>query len=87
MKYYVIEIQRDNDGKENFGMYSYNTKDEALKVFYQKMSSGITAGLNGTVSFVLNKVMNDLGNAIEIGRWVKPEPEPEPVEPEENTEE
>ena len=87
MKYYVIEIQRDNDGKENFGMYSYNTKDEALKVFYQKMSSGITAGLNGTVSFVLNKVMNDLGNAIEIGRWVKPEPEPEPVESEENTEE
>lgn len=77
MKYYVIEIQRDKEGVESKGMYSYNTRDEAVAVFHQKMASGITAGTQGNLSYVLNMVINEYGNTEMMERWTTP------VEPEE----
>lgn len=63
---------------ESKGMYSYPTLDEAKAVFHQKMASGITAGLQGNLKFVLNLVINDYGNTVIVERWVAPEPAPEP---------
>jgi hypothetical protein len=77
MKYYVIEIQRDKEGVESKGMYSYGTRDEAVAVFHQKMASGITAGTQGNLSYVLNMVINEYGNTEMMERWTAP------VEPEE----
>ena len=76
--FYEIEIQRPLEGNESKGIYSYATKDEAVAVFHTKMASGITAGLNGTLTYVLNMVVNDYGNTVVMERWVAPEPEPEP---------
>ena len=81
--FYEIEIQRNNEGTESKGMYSYATKDEAITVFHTKMASGITAGLAGNLQFVMNLVINDYGNTVVVERWVAPEPEPQP-EPEPN---
>lgn len=81
MKYYVIEIQTPTEGAESKAIYSYSDKNEALKVFHQKMASGITAGLAGNVTKVLNMIVNEFGNTEEIGLWTAPvEPEPEPEE-------
>lgn len=80
--YYVIEIQRNNEDQESKGIYTYATFDEAKVVFHQKMASGITAGLAGTLKFVMNLIINEYGNTEVVERWVAPEPEPEP-EPEE----
>lgn len=79
--YYEIEIQTDKEGKDSKGIYSYETRDEALKVFHQKMASGITAGLSGTLSKVLNMIINEHGGTEVKEFWqapVQPEPEPEP---------
>ena len=75
--FYEIEIQRNTEGTESKGMYSYETKDEAIKTFHTKMASGITAGIAGTVTYVMNLVLNDYGNTVMLERWVAPEPEPE----------
>lgn len=75
--FYEIEIQRNNEGTESKGMYSYPTKDEAKAVFHTKMASGITAGLAGNLKYVLNMVINEYGNTEIVERWVAPEPEPE----------
>ena len=80
--YYEIEITRNAEGTESKGMYSYPTRDEAVKAFHTKMASGIGQGIAGTVSYVLNLVINEYGNTEMMERWVAPEPTPEPeVEP------
>lgn len=76
--YYEIEIQRNNEGQESKGMYSYATLDEAKAVFHTKMASGITAGIAGTLKYVLNMVINEYGNTEIMERWVVPEPTSEP---------
>ena len=76
--YYEIEIQTDNEGKDSKGIYSYETRDEALKVFHQKMASGITAGLSGTLSKVLNMIINEHGGTEVKEFWQAPvQSEPE----------
>ena len=82
MTYYEIEIQRNMEDVESKGMYSYETLDEAKAVFHTKMASGITAGRQGNLKYVMNLIVNDLGNTEVVERWVAPAPEPEP-EPEE----
>lgn len=82
--YYEIEIQTPVEGQESKGIYSYESKDQAIVVFHQKMASGITAGLAGNLSKVLNMVINEHGGTEVREFWevpVEPEPEPEP-EPE-----
>lgn len=86
MSYYVIEIQTDKEGNEPKAIYAYPTHDEALKVYHQKMASGITAGLAGTLSKTLVLVLNSIGNVDIKGIWEEPRPIPEP-EPEEPVEE
>lgn len=83
--YYEIEIQRNMEDVESKGMYSYETLDEAKAVFHTKMASGITAGRQGSLKFVMNMVINDYGNTEVVERWIAPKPEPElnPEEPEE----
>ena len=79
--FYEIEIQRNAEDVESKGMYSYTSKDEAIAVFHTKMASGITAGIAGTLKYVLNMVINEYGNTVVMERWVAPEPAPEePVE-------
>lgn len=80
--YYVIEIQRNNEGQESKGMYSYETLDEAKAVFHTKMASGITAGRQGNLKYVMNLILNEYGNTEMVERWIAPEPELN-VEPEE----
>lgn len=78
--YYEIEIQANNEGKESKGIYSYESRDEALTIFHQKMASGITAGLAGNLSKVLNMIINEHGGTEVREYWeasVEPEPEPE----------
>lgn len=84
MTYYEIEITRTarEGGVEEKGMYSYGTRDEAIKTFHSKMASGINQGIQGNLGYVLNMVINEYGNTEVMERWVAPEPEPEP-EPEE----
>ena len=86
MTYYEIEVTRTPDGQESKGMYSYATRDEAIKTFHTKMASGIGQGIAGNLSYVMNLVINEYGNTEVMERWVAPAPEPEP-EPEEPTEE
>ena len=86
MTYYEIEITRTSDGQESKGMYSYATRDEAIKTFHTKMASGINSGIQGTVKYVMNLVINEYGNTEMMERWVapvqpEPEPDPEPIEP------
>ena len=83
--YYEIEIQRNMEDVESKGMYSYATLDEAKAVFHTKMASGITAGRQGNLKFVMNLIINEYGNTEVVERWValEPEPEPEPEIPEE----
>ena len=84
MTYYEIEVTRDTEDVESKGMYSYNTRDEAIKTFHTKMASGINAGIQGTVKYVMNLVINEYGNTEIMERWVAPvQPEPEP-DPEPN---
>lgn len=78
--FYEIEIQRNTEGQESKGMYSYQTRDEAIAVFHQKMASGITAGRQGNLTYVLNMVINESGNTIALETWLAPAPEPEPEE-------
>lgn len=81
MTYYEIEVTRTPDGQESKGMYSYATRDEAIKTFHTKMASGITAGRQGNLKYVMNLIVNEYGNTEMLERWVAPvEPEPEPVE-------
>lgn len=61
MKFYEIEIQTDVEGQESKGIYTYEDKDSAEIVFHQKMASGMTAIKNGTLSKVLNLVVNGMG--------------------------
>lgn len=74
--FYEIEIQKNKAGEESKGMYSYQTRDEAIAVFHQKMASGITAGRAGTLDYVLNMVISESGNTIALETWTAPEPEP-----------
>ena len=87
--YYEVEIQTNPDGTESKDIYSYETIDEAKKVFHQKMASGITQGLGGSIDKTLNLVINDIGNTEIMEIWEKhPEPESESKsesEPEEET--
>lgn len=77
--YYEIEIQTNNEGQESKGMYSYESRDQAISVFHQKMASGMTAGLAGNLKKVLNMVINEHGGTEIKEFWVAPvEPEPEP---------
>jgi hypothetical protein len=61
MKFYEIEIQTDMQGQESKGIYTYDDRDSAEIVFHQKMASGMTAIKNGTLSKVLNMVVNGMG--------------------------
>ena len=82
MTYYEIEVTRTPEGTESKGMYSYATRDEAIKTFHIKMASGIGQGIAGNLGYVMNLVINEYGNTEVMERWVAPvEPEPEP-EPE-----
>lgn len=81
MTYYEIEITRTIEGTENKGMYSYATRDEAIKTFHTKMASGIGQGIQGNLAYVMNLVINEYGNTEVMERWVAPvQPEPEPIE-------
>lgn len=79
--FYEIEVTRNTENVESKGMYSYATRDEAIKAFHTKMASGLGQGIAGNLSYVLNMVVNDFGNVEVVERWIAPEPEPEP-EPE-----
>lgn len=85
--FYEIEIQRNMEDVESKGMYSYETLDEAKAVFHTKMASGITAGRQGNLKYVMNLIINDVGNTEVVERWIAPEPEPEPEPEEEPSEE
>ena len=74
--FYEIEIQRNKDNVESKGMYSYNTRDEAIAVFHTKMASGITAGRAGNLNYVLTMVINEAGTTVALETWTAPEPEP-----------
>lgn len=87
MSYFVIEIQTDNEAKTSKAIYEYPTHDEALKIFHQKMASGITAGLAGNISKTLVLVLNSIGNTVIKDMWEKPAPIPEPEEETEEQEE
>ena len=76
-RFYEVEIQVNNEGTESKAIYSYDTRDQAVAVFHQKMASGITAGLAGNLASVLNLVINEYGNTVIMERWVAPAPEPE----------
>lgn len=76
--FYEIEITRNMEDVESKGMYSYSTRDEAVKAFHTKMASGLNQAIAGTVKYVLNMVINDYGNTVMMERWTAPEPEPEP---------
>lgn len=78
MIYYEIEVQRNMEDVESKGMYSYETLDEAKAVFHTKMASGITAGRQGNLKYVMNLIVNEYGNTEIVERWVAPAPEPEP---------
>lgn len=75
--YFEIEIQTNAEGTESKAIYSYEAKDNAVAVFHQKMASGITAGLAGTLKKVLNMVINEQGGTVIREYWEAPE---EPTE-------
>lgn len=79
--YYEIEIQTDNEGNDSKGIYTYETRDEAVSVFHKKQGSGMDAGRAGNLTKVLNLVINEHGGTETKEFWqapVQPEPEPEP---------
>lgn len=69
MRFYVIELQTDKEDKTSKAVYEYANYDEALKVFHQKMASGITAGLSGTVKKIVVMILDYDGNTTIKGTW------------------
>lgn len=57
--FYVMSITKYNDGKADAkAIYTYYNETDALKVFHQKMASGMG---DATCSFQLCHVTNDYG--------------------------
>lgn len=74
MKFYVIEITTYNDGTKNeFAVYEKNTRDDAISLFHQKMSSAIKSSL---VASELCTVMKSNG-ALEAQELHHKEADPE----------
>lgn len=86
-KFYVVEIsvKKDNPEKEIPGIYAYDDMNTAIGTFHSKLGSAMKSD---TFVSELVMVINDYGSVIKTEKYVAPvEPEPQPEEVVEPTEE
>lgn len=64
-KYFVVELVSFNNGdKDSYAVYPYNTRDEAVQVYHQKISTNMKWAIVATSTVVVldmsgNKIMSD----------------------------
>ena len=76
MKFYLLEtIEFNDETKDSVGVYTYETKDEAIAHFHKELG-GWMAKKN--VSHILCVVLNSEGATYAKESYYKPEPEPAP---------
>lgn len=85
MKYYVVKLLTNTAGEDASGVTVYASENDARVAYHNTLAAYHNAD---DVLYAVVQIVNELGNCV-IMEIVdhKPTPEPEPVEPEENTEE
>ena len=75
MKFYLLEtIEFNDETKDSVGVYTYETKDEAIARFHKELGGWM---VKENVSHVLCVVLNSEGSTYAKESYYKPEPEPE----------
>ena len=85
MKYYVVKLLTNTEGQDASSVTVYESEKDARVAYHNTLAAFHNAE---DVLYAIVQIVNEYGNC-EIMETVdhKPTPEPEPVEPEENTEE
>lgn len=85
MKYYVVKLLTNTQGQDGSSVTVFTTEKAARVDYHRTLASYYNAD---DVLYAIVKIENEFGNC-DIMEIVdnKPTPEPEPVEPEEPTEE
>lgn len=76
MKYYVIELSTEDSGKTVPGTYPYDTLDDALASYHNKMGGVMK---NKTYAAELIMVINSDGGVHVTDKWIRPVEPKEPV--------
>ena len=85
MKYYVVKLLTNTQGQDASSVTVYSSENDARVAYHNTLAAYHNAE---DVLYAIVQIVNEYGNCV-IMEIVdhKPTPEPEPVEPEENTEE
>lgn len=74
MKYYVIEVSNGDDRIKGKAVYEYNTVNEAVATFHQKLATAMKSELY-TSELVM--VINETGRVFKTERYIAIEEEVE----------
>ena len=83
MKYYVVKLLTNTQGQDGSSVSVFSSEKDARVEYHNTLAAYHNAD---DVLYAVVQIVNELGNCV-IMEIVDHKPTPEPVEPEENTEE